>query len=75
MHELINEVKVGFAEVSRQSLCDPIFYGHLSIVLIVTNNAHVISYFLVVSIERPPLVLTCSSIAEMLRMTIGHEKC
>jgi len=56
-------------------VCDPIFYGHFLVILIMTNNDHVINYLFVVSLERSPLVLTSCSIVEMLKITIGHDIC
>jgi hypothetical protein len=43
-------------------------------ILIVISNAYVINYLFVISIDKPPFVLTTCSIVEMLRMTIGHNK-
>lgn len=65
MHEFINEVKECSTKASRKSFCDPIFYGHFQVVLIVISNTYVINYPFVVSIDKPPFVLTTCSIVEM----------
>jgi hypothetical protein len=72
MYEIMYEVKIWSIETLGQSLHKPIFYGHFLIVLIVTYNAFVIIDFLLVSIQRPPLILTSPSIVKMFSMTIGH---
>ncbi len=56
-------------------MCDPIFYGHFLVILIMTNNGHVINYLLVVSLERSPLVITSCSIVEVLKITLGDDIC
>jgi hypothetical protein len=49
-----------------------VFCEHLLIVLIVTNNAHLINHLLVVSTKRSLLALKGCFVAKMFKMIICH---